>query len=94
VDLSLLGLARRLIRKHTPFSGTSAVESCLCYTNNSENWGDGPSDWSLSELLVELTVTASVAALTLTIIRTLVIVLFSEPVANGFGPATSLAHLM
>ena len=59
-----------------------------------ENWGEGPSDWSLSELLAELTVTASLAALTLTIIRTLVTLLFSEPIANGFGPATSLAHLM
>jgi hypothetical protein len=58
-----------------------------------ENWGEDPSDWSLSELLVTVTVTASLAALTLTIIRTLVTV-FSEPVANGFGPATSLADLM
>jgi hypothetical protein len=59
-----------------------------------ENWGEDPSDWSLSELLAELTVAGSLAALALTIIRTLLAFLFSEPVANGFGPATSLAHLM
>jgi hypothetical protein len=59
-----------------------------------ENWAEGPSDWSLSELLVRLTVTASLAGLALTVIRTLVTLLFSEPIANGFGPATSLAHLM
>jgi hypothetical protein len=63
-------------------------------TTSFENWGEGPSDWSLSELLVRLTVTASLAGLTLTIIRTLVTFLRSEPIANGFGPATSLAHLM
>jgi hypothetical protein len=63
-------------------------------TTSFENWGEGPSNWGLSELLAELTVTASLAALTLTIIRTLVTFLFSEPIANGFGPATSLAHLM
>jgi hypothetical protein len=63
-------------------------------TPSFENWGEGPSDWTLSELLVRLTVTASLAGLTLTIIRTLVTLSFSEPIANGFGPATSLAHLM
>jgi hypothetical protein len=63
-------------------------------TTRFENWGEDPSDWSLSELLAELTVAASLAALTLTIIRTLAIFLFSEPVANGFGPPTSLADLM
>jgi len=66
----------------------------LFVPTTSFDWGEGPSDWSLSELLAELTVTASLAALTLTIIRTLVTLLFSEPIANGFGPATSLAHLM
>ena len=60
-----------------------------------ESWGEDPSsDWGLSQVLAELAVTASLAALTLTIIRTLVTLLFSEPIANGFGPATSLAHLM
>jgi hypothetical protein len=51
-------------------------------TTSFENWGEGPSDWSLSELLAELTVTASLAALTLTIIRTFVTLLFSEPIAE------------
>jgi hypothetical protein len=59
-----------------------------------DNWGEGPPDWSLSTLLAELTVAGSLAALTLTIIRTAVTLLLSEPIANGFGPATSLAHLM
>jgi hypothetical protein len=63
-------------------------------TASFDNWGEGPSDWSPSTLLAELTVAGSLAALTLTIIRTAVTLLLSEPIANGFGPATSLAHLM
>jgi hypothetical protein len=59
-----------------------------------ENWGEGPSDWNLSQLLAEAAVAGSLAALALTIIRTVATFLLSEPIANGFGPATSLAHLM
>jgi hypothetical protein len=36
-----------------------------------EDWGEDPSRWSLSELLAELMVTVSLAALTLTLIRAL-----------------------
>jgi hypothetical protein len=59
-----------------------------------EGWGEDPSHWSLSELLAELTVTAGLAALALTLIRALAVLLFGERIADGFGPATSLALLM
>jgi hypothetical protein len=45
-------------------------------------------------LLAKLTVTASLAALALTIIRALAMLSFGEPMSDGFGPATSLALLI
>jgi len=54
-----------------------------------EDWGEDPSDWSLSELLAELTVAVSLAALTLTLIRVLAMLLFGELLTDGSGPPPS-----
>jgi hypothetical protein len=61
-----------------------------------EDWGEDPSDWSLSELLAELMVTASLAALALTLFRALPMLLFGELLADGSRPPPSqhLAILM
>jgi hypothetical protein len=57
-----------------------------------EDWSEDPSDWSLSELLAELTVAGSLAALALTLIRALAMLLWGELLADGSGPPPSL-HL-
>ena len=57
-----------------------------------EDGGEGPSGWNrISELLAQLTVTASLATLALTIFRALAMLLFGEPISlsDGFGPPPS-----
>jgi hypothetical protein len=56
------------------------------------DWGGYPSVWTnLSQLLAELIVIASLAALTLTLCRALAMLTFGELLAlpEGYGPPTS-----
>jgi hypothetical protein len=51
-----------------------------------DDWGEDPSGWNrISELLAQLTVTAGLAALAVTIIRALAMLLFSEPISLSDG---------
>jgi hypothetical protein len=56
-----------------------------------QDWGEYPSDWMrLSQLIAELMVIVSLAALTLTLCRALLMLSFGElAISEGFGPPPS-----